>query len=212
MLRVTLLCDNPDSWIIPYIRELRCEIEKLGYHVNYIYNKEDITEGDIACFLSCERIIPNEYLKLNKHNLVVHESDLPKGKGWSPLTWLILEGKNRIPITLIEANEKIDSGDIYFKDYIELNGSELLGEIKHLQGMKTNELILKFIEQYPNISKLKQEGEETFYRKRTKDDSCLDINKTIEEQFNLLRVVDNQRYPAFFFKNGEKYFIKIYKE
>ena len=52
----------------------------------------------------------------------------------------------------------------------------------------------------------------TFYRKRTPSDSCLDINKSINEQFNLLRVVDNERYPAFFKKNNIKYVVKIYKE
>ena len=43
------------------------------------------------------------------------------------------------------------------------------------------------------------------------EDSLLDFNKTITEQFNLLRVVDNDKYPAFFENQGEKYFLKITK-
>ena len=37
-----------------------------------------------------------------------------------------------------------------------------------------------------------QTGEESFYSRRWLSDSRLDVNKTIVEQFNLLRVVDNQ--------------------
>jgi methionyl-tRNA formyltransferase len=58
----------------------------------------------------------------------------------------------------------------------------------------------------------KQEGESTFYRRRKPEDSELDINKTINEQFNLLRIVDNKRYPAFFIKNGVKYILNIRKD
>ena len=45
----------------------------------------------------------------------------------------------------------------------------------------------------------------TYWPKRTAQDSCLDINKTLAEQFDLLRVCDPQRYPAFFEINGHKY-------
>ena len=56
-----------------------------------------------------------------------------------------------------------------------------------------------------------QEGAESFYKGRKPEDSQLDFNKTIAEQFNLLRVVDNDKYPAFFEHQGEKYFLKITK-
>ncbi len=76
-------------------------------------------------------------MKFNKHNLVIHESDLPKGKGWSPVTWQVLEGKDVIPITLFEAAKNVDAGDIYLQEFIHLDGSELLEEIKHKQGVYT---------------------------------------------------------------------------
>ena len=41
--------------------------------------------------------------------------------------------------------------------------------------------------------------------------SSIDIDKTFREQFNLLRVVDNKRYPAFFYFKNQKYVIKIEK-
>ena len=162
--------------------------------------------------LSYFKILPPSFLRKNKHNLVVHESNLPKGKGWSPLTWQILEGSNEIPIVLFEATKDVDSGDIYLKDVIKLNGYELIDEIREKQATKTKELVLKFLELYPNVLPLKQKGKETFYRRRTPEDSKLKIDKSLKEQFSLLRVVDNDKYPAFFVYKGHTYVLKIYRK
>jgi len=54
-----------------------------------------------------------------------------------------------------------------------------------------------------------QSGVESFYPKRTPKDSNLDINKTIKEQFNLLRIVNNEEFPAFFEIDGHRYALKI---
>ena len=173
-----------------------------------IFRHDEVLEGDILCLLSCEKVFKN--LSLNKFNLVVHESDLPEGKGWYPVTWQILEGKSTIPITLFEAADTIDSGQIYSQAYISLDGTELLDEIKHKQGAVTQSLILSFIECLPDIKVRPQSGDETFYPRRRPDDSRLDVHKSLYEQFDLLRVCDNERYPAHFTMRNKEYVIKIY--
>lgn len=55
-----------------------------------------------------------------------------------------------------------------------------------------------------------QRGEPSLYPKRTAKDSELDITKSIESQFDLLRIVSNEEFPAFFYKNGKKFVLKIY--
>ena len=211
-LKITLLCDNKESWIVPYLLNLKRILETEKNTVLFINNIEDLKKGDLLFILGCEKIIKKEYLKLNKYNIVVHESDLPKGKGWSPITWQVLEGENDIKVTLFEAVEKLDAGDIYIQKEIKFDGTELNDEIKNMQGKTTIEAVIDFIKLYPNINGKKQIGKETFYRRRNKKDSEIDINKSINEQFNLLRVVDNERYPAYFIKNEREYIIKIYRE
>jgi methionyl-tRNA formyltransferase len=207
---VQLLVDNPNSWIIPYVIKLKEEIiKKFNFPVKLIYKHEDVIKGEVLCLLSCEKIFKN--LNYNDYNLVIHESDLPLGKGWSPLTWQVLEGKNEIPMTLFEAAESVDAGEIYAKEYLKLNGSELLPEIKDKQGKITIKLILLFLENFPMKGK-KQVGESTFYDRRKAEDSKLDINKSIADQFNLLRVCDNERYPAYFSYKGSEYKILIEKK
>ena len=84
--------------------------------------------------------------------------------------------------------------------------------MRFLQVEATTKLILNFIENYPNIKGEKQKGKESFYCKRTKNSSELNILESINDQFNLLRVCDNERYPAFFIIDNVKYLIKIYKD
>lgn len=208
-MKVQLLADNPSSWIIPYAEQLLHQLQENRIDVCLIHRHEEVERGDILCLLSCEKIF--KQLQLNKHNLVVHESDLPKGKGWSPLTWQVLEGKDEIPVTLFEAVEQVDAGPIYGQEMLRLKGTELLPELKHLQGEATIKLILDFIEKYPNVTGRKQEGEATFYKKRSPKDSELDARKSLEEQFNLLRVCDNERYPAYFMHKGRKFKLKVYE-
>ena len=208
-MKIQILVDNPDSWIWPYERELR-ERLSLDHDAQLISNQREVSKGDILCLLSCEHIFKK--LDLNKHNLVVHESSLPKGRGWSPLTWQILEGTNEIPISLFEAELSVDSGVIYYEDRIKFSGHELLAELKDMQGKKTIELIMKFVQDYPRVKGRSQTGEATYYRRRTAQDSQISIHKTIDDQFNLLRVCDNQRYPAFFVRDGIRYLVKIEKE
>ena len=207
---IQILVDNKNSWIMEYIPNLLKKIIDLGHNVVLIHESKKVKKGDILFLLSCEQIFKN--LELNKHNIVVHESDLPNGKGFSPLTWQILEGKNIIPVSIFEASIKVDSGKVYFKDKILFNGTELVDELRVKQYQITEKLIIKFLKNIDNLPKLKSTLYESYHRKRNPEDSILDVNKTIYEQFNLLRTVDNERYPAFFINNGEQYIVKIYKK
>lgn len=207
---VQILVDNIDSWVIPYANELCEKLKKKGCEAHLVHQHSEVKQGEILCLLACEKVFKN--LHLNKHNLVVHESDLPSGKGWSPVTWQVLEGKNKIPVTLFEANKKLDAGNIYAKEYMYLEGHELIDEIKDRQGKVTQTLIMDFIKAYPNVVSIPQKGKESFYSRRRPEDSKMDISKSIKEQFNLLRVCDNERYPAYFERNGIRYQLKIYKD
>lgn len=208
-MRLQVLCDNSNSWIIPYVKayvEIKTE---QGIECKFCQTHDDVSKGDVLVLLSCEKLFKG--LHLNKYNLVVHESLLPEGKGWSPLTWQILEGKSEIPVTLFEAEERVDSGLIYGVEYIRLEGHELINEIRALQAESTFTLLNKFIADYPNNSGVKQLGNSTFYPRRTAQDSALSVQLPLVEQFNLLRVCDNERYPAFFIIEGIKYYLKIEK-
>jgi methionyl-tRNA formyltransferase len=207
---ITVLVDN-DSWILPFAKKLVDDLLKIGLEAKLVREHKLVGNGWINFMLGCIKIMPEECLKKNKHNLVVHESDLPKGKGFAPMTWQILEGENEIPICLIEATKDVDAGKIWLKELIKLDGTELSSEWRNIQGTKTIELCMEFVKNHQNLSPVLQDGEQTFYKRRTPENSELDINVSIKDQLNLLRVVDNENHPAFFIIDGNKYILKIEK-
>jgi methionyl-tRNA formyltransferase len=206
-MKVAILT-SPKQWFIPFAKELSSKIN----NSNLFFDHTKIDQNyDILFILSYHKIIDSKYLNA-KHNIIIHASDLPKGKGWSPMFWQILEGKNEIVFSMFEASDGVDDGDIYMKKTLHLNGFELNEELRFKQANFINEMCLEFFKNNVQFSKTaKQTGKESFYLKRSSKDSKLDITKTIEEQFNLLRIVDNENYPAFFYKDGEKYILKIEK-
>lgn len=204
---------SKESWFIPYSKEFVKSLNKKGYRAKLFNKHQDINEKyEIIYILSYFKIFPLNILNKRKYNLVVHESELPKGKGWSPISWQILEGKNIIPVSLFNADASIDSGEIYIKDKIILSGSELNPEIKKLQAEKTLEMCYRFLKEYKTLSPEKQIGKSTTYKRRMPSDSEININKSIKEQFNLLRIADNQDYPAHFYYKDNKYILKIFKD
>lgn len=210
--KITIL-SNRKSWIQPYVKQLQQEFRTLGHKCMCRHNARRIGSGDFCFYLSYEQIVGPNVLSRFRHNLVVHESDLPRGKGWSPLTWQILNGQNNIPIVIFEASAKVDSGAIYHKAHLRFRGDELVEELRERQGRKTMDLCRMFVRNYPDIVKSAklQKGAELFYRRRSPGDSELDLDKTLRDQFDLLRVVDNKKYPAFFRMFGKTYELHIKK-
>jgi len=209
--KVSVVVDN-DSWILPYAKTLVGTLESNGHHCVLCRTHEEIGEGDIAFYLGCVRITPDSVLKRNSYNLVVHESDLPSGRGFSPLTWQILSGDSRIPVCLIEASAEVDAGLIYDRAELSFEGHELSPELRDQQGQRTIELCERFCARKSGPIGEAQSGEASYFRRRHPRDSELDVSKSIASQFPLLRVVDNIRYPAFFHYAGHRYRIQIEKD
>jgi len=207
------VCSDATSWINVYIIELLLEWVLDGHEVRWAHDASTLLEGDLCFYLSYGKIVNADLLAKNKNNLVVHESDLPKGRGWSPLTWQVLEGANSIPLTLFEAAEVVDSGPIYLQGKIDLYGNELIEDLRCLQAVSTIHLCRVFVADYPHILNKAhaQNGGATYYRRRSPVDSQLDPDQTIREQFKLLRVSDNLRYPAWFEIDGNRYRLRIDK-
>lgn len=208
--KVTFLLDKSNDWLSEYLEQTKWNRSKYNITISYDFKK--VLNQDIVFILGYTKILDDNFLCQNKLNLVIHESSLPHGKGFAPLQWQILEGHNKIPIVLLEAASNVDTGDIILEDTIILDGKELYREIRSKQADVTINLIKKFLSIYPVFSRRKQIGEESFYSRRNKSDSEIDFKKTIESQFNLLRICNNEDWPAFFIHDGIKYYLKITKE
>ena len=211
--KIIVLSDT-NIWINEYLKELVYYFLDAGHKVLWLNNTKNVPKGDFCFYLGFSKIVEKFHLKKYKHNLVVHESNLPEGKGWSPLTWQVLEGKNIITVSLFEADEKVDNGKIYIQEKLKLSNLELVDELREKQAKTTLKLCKKIVNNFPDIiNKARvQKGKETYYNRRSPEDSKIDFHQSFKSQFNLLRTVDNIYYPAFFINKEIKYIIKIYKE
>ena len=141
------------------------------------------------------------------------------GRRWSPLSWQIIEGASDIAVTLFEAESSVDSGCIYGQVWLHFDGTELVTELRVAQAAATISLCRNFVAEYPQsvlrgrpqsvLRGRPQVGSGTNFRRRAPADSALDPNLTLADQFDLLRTVDNDRYPATLEIRGGKYRLSI---
>lgn len=211
-MKISILCTDPHHPVINSLQLWINEISLKGHSPVLIFDKADLQGGDILFLVSCSQMIRDAERKKYKATLVLHASDLPKGRGWSPHIWSILGGGNQITVSLLEASEPVDSGVIWLKTKFNLEGHELLPEINAKLFAAELSLMTHAVEQFEAIKTIEQAGDPGSYMpKRLPENSQLDPNKTIAEQFDLLRIVDSQRYPAFFNYRGKRYLLKIEK-
>ena len=208
-MRISVVVDPPGGWFDPYARELVRAFDRMGHEASLVTHQSDVPQGDVAYYLSCMRITPPELLGRNRVNAVVHASALPRGRGFSPLAWQVLEGRNEIPLTMIGMTEDVDAGAILSQRTFSLGGYELNDEMRETMGAAIVEMCVDHVRAGAPTSGRPQTGEASWYRRRRPEDSRVDVHRSIADQFDLLRVVDNDRYPAFFDHRGHRYTLRV---
>ena len=199
------------SWINRWLPELLGSWLRSGHRVEWGHDASELADADVCFYLSYGRIVRPEVLSRHGHNLVVHASDLPRGRGWSPMTWSILAGESIVTVSLLEAADDVDAGEIYAQRHIDLDGHELADQWRRRQVGVLFELCWWAVEHLDDLGEhaRTQSGDPTWLPRRRPRDSQLYPDQTIAKQFDLLRVVDNASYPAFFEHRGHRYRLTI---
>lgn len=208
-----VLVTAKDSWINEHVADFCFDLLLSGCSVRLVHELYKSINGDVCFYIGFDRLVPLAFRRKFSFNLVVHESALPMGRGWSPLSWQILEGKDLVCITLLDAADDVDSGMIFLQDEMIFDGSELIDELRTVQAQKTFKLCRNFLSRPQEISgnAWEQHGDISFYPRRLAEHSNLDVKKPILELFNHLRIADPIRYPSFFKLGNSKYKITIEK-
>jgi methionyl-tRNA formyltransferase len=209
-MKITLLCSSNEHPVIPYLKRWIFE-NSSGHEIHLVGNKIEVISGDILFLISCSEIIDKKTRSAFKKVLVVHASDLPKGRGWSPYIWEILEGAEQIVVSLLEAEDKVDSGDIWAKKNIFVPKHALWNEINHLIFSAELDLLDYAVNNFSVVQPQPQDQsiQPTYYPKRTPNDSRINPEQLLGAQFDLIRVCDPDRYPAFFELHGHTYIIRL---
>jgi methionyl-tRNA formyltransferase len=203
---ISIIISSSDHPINPIVEEW-VRLKKREVDIEIVRSPKDLPGGDLLFLISCNEIVSVEILKKYKKSLVIHASDLPEGRGFSPHIWDILNGRDILFISLLEASKKVDTGDIWKKLKRRIPKYFLYEDILNVVNCAHIELMDFALANFDTVSPKPQskEVEATYHSKRTPEDSRLDVHKSINEQFNLLRVCDKNRFPAFFVIHGKKY-------
>ncbi len=142
-------------------------------------------------------IIPKEIYE-NYKCIVFHMTDLPFGRGGSPLQNLIARGYSNTKISAINVVKEIDGGEVYLKRELNLNGTA--EEI----FLRANRVISDMITEIINndIIPVTQKGEPVPFKRRTPLMSKIDDEiKSIEGLYDHIRMLDAEGYPHAYIEN-----------
>jgi methionyl-tRNA formyltransferase len=211
-MKITILCSDQKHPVNAYIQHW-AEAQVGLHEVDIVQKKSQLRGGEILFLISCSEIInANDRAQYNAC-LVLHASDLPKGRGWSPHIWALVQGSEVITLSMLEAEDRVDSGRIWRKAHIRVPKHALWDEINHLLFTAEVDMVNYAVQYYARLTPQAQmeTDKATYYDKRTPQDSQVDPHKSIAEQFDLIRVCDPNRFPAYFDYLGQRYILKLEK-
>lgn len=129
--------------------------------------------------------------------VVFHMTDLPFGRGGSPLQNLIVRGVTETKVTAIKVEKGLDTGDFYLKKPLNLNGTakEIFLRTRYI----VQEMIFEIVER--RLEPQEQEGEVTEFKRRKPEESNIENLEDIEKVFDYIRMLDCEGYPPAFMEN-----------
>lgn len=128
-----------------------------------------------------------------------HMTDVPYGRGGSPLQNLIMRGHLKTKLTALKMIDDIDAGPVYMKVDLSLAGSAQ--KIYERMADEVYEMIRHIINLEPEPEP--QHGEVTGFDRRTPEQSVIPENATLASMYDHIRMLDADTYPHAFIEYGE---------
>ena len=197
----TYIILSEKSWNQDLVKNL----SKNNNKVNWVFIKErlDFNTKNIESIRPDKIFIPHwSYIIpaeiFEKYECVVfHMTDLPFGRGGSPLQNLIVLGKEKTKISALRVVKELDAGPIYLKEDLSLQGTaeEILIRANSIIELMIIELIDK------DLEPIEQKGDVVHFKRRTPKESNIADLKQIKDIYNHIRMLDAKGYPNAFIEN-----------
>lgn len=211
-MKITFLCSDPTHPVNAHLS--RWIDRNSGTHdISLVRTKNDLPGGHILFLVSCSELVSNKDRAAYRASLVLHASDLPCGRGWSPHIWQIIGGADSITLSLLEAEDAVDSGRIWHQITFPVPKHALWNEINDQLFSAEIALIDLAVKDFYTINPVEQSQniEPTYFARRKPIDSMINPEHSIATQFDLIRVCDPVRFPAYFELHGHKYKLVLEK-
>jgi methionyl-tRNA formyltransferase len=126
--------------------------------------------------------------------IVFHMTDLPYGRGGSPLQNLIIKRISKTKISAIRVTKEIDAGNVYLKKGLSLDGS---AKDIFLRSVPIIEQMIKLIIE-KDIKPTPQIGDIVKFKRRKPEESNIFDLSTLSDIYNFIRMLDCDGYPPAF--------------
>ncbi|BAW97777.1 methionyl-tRNA formyltransferase (plasmid) [[Synechococcus] sp. NIES-970] len=152
-------------------------------------------------FLHWSWKVPDEIIK-NYECICFHMTDLPYGRGGSPLQNLIILGHQKTQLTALRMISEFDAGPVYLKEDLFLGGTA--EEIYIRATQLAYQMIEKIIKEQPKP--IPQSGEVVTFKRRKPDESKIPQLNSLLSLHDFIRMLDAEGYPkAFLEHQGFRY-------
>lgn len=158
-----------------------------------------------------ERVQPRYVFFLHWHWLVpesiwsyhecvcFHMTDVPYGRGGSPLQNLIVAGMTETMLTALRMVESVDTGPVYAKRPMSLEGRA--EEIYIRAGKLSFEIMQWMVKTKPKP--VPQTGEIVSFQRRKPEQSKLPASGSLTAIYDHIRMLDAPTYPLAFIDHGD---------
>lgn len=167
---------------------------------------------DVICVVAYGKILPKEILDIPRLGCInVHGSLLPEYRGAAPIQWAVLNGDKKTGVTTMYMDAGMDTGDMIFKEEVEIGDDETTGELWDRLSRIGGKLLVKTLENIENGTAPREKQGDNFTMAPMLDKEIAKIdwdNKTAQEIKNLVRGL-NPIMGACTFLNDKK--IKFWK-
>lgn len=174
-------------------------------NINYYEKKADYSvKSEYSIAISWRWLIKTNNSKL----IVLHDSLLPKYRGFAPLVNSLINKEEKIGVTALYANDKYDRGNILFQSSTKINYPIKINETIEIVSKNYTELILKIFKNISNknpIKGCKQKDEDATYSLwRDEDDYLIDWSKDSDYILRFINAVGNPYKGASSYIKNEK--------
>lgn len=194
-MSIVLAADREIYLFVPNI--IRQSTDETIY---FIKNREELNVAILEeikpryiFFLHWSSIIPAEIYE-NFECVVFHMTDLPYGRGGSPLQNLIAREIFETKLTAFRCEAGLDTGPVYLKHPLCLRGTA--EEIFIRTAKEMVEMIKKILIDSPPA--IPQEGSVEVFSRRTPAESDITNIKTLNQLFCHIQMLDAASYPHAF--------------
>jgi methionyl-tRNA formyltransferase len=126
-----------------------------------------------------------------------HMTDVPYGRGGSPLQNLILRGHRETRLSALRMVPEFDAGPVYLKCPLSLEGS---AEEIYLRATRLSmSMIERIMREQP--SPVPQSGEVVNFKRRTPQESEIGAPRALQELYDFIRMLDSEGYPRAFIEH-----------